>query len=838
MTTDPNILFRYTRGSRKAKIIVVAEYWGTQEGREKQPLMGESGKLLSRLLAESGIDESQLLFTSLISERPMDNDVRNFFYTNAEVKAGHHGGEIKGLYPKRNLICGLTDLHELIGYVKPELVIGLGNLTLWALTKDSFNITNQKGVKLPTGIASWRGSQLTLATGQKFLPIYSPTAALRAPDMEFALRHDLRARAARYKEWKEVERNLIVRPSYNTVAAYLGDIAARLKHGPVEITVDLETRANLIACAGIGISKMSAICIPFLVVEEPYSYWTFEEEFAIWEMLSFVLAHPNIQVIGQNFLYDAQYIYRYMLLKLKIHGDTLIRQHLIYPGTPLDLAYMASLYCENYVFWKDDGKEWRKDLNEEKLWAYNCLDCCNTFEIYEEQKKVIEYYKLQELLPWQMRQLNEILTIMIRGVRIHKDKKHESILDLLDHIGQVEHKLEQAVPEDVWPRNPKKSSWFSSTQQLTQLFTERLGMKPFYDRSARRYTMNENALQHYAGTCHPALEPLFEDLLEYRGLAAFQKFTQMKLDYDGRMRCEFTPTAETFRWKSRANVFGTGGNLQNLPTGDDERNLPNIRKQFIPDSGYYLIDVDLAGADAQAVAWDAKDEDLKDAFRRGLKVHIKNARDMWPEIVGDMTDDEIKSRPLYRRIKSGVHGTNYYGTAKGLAPRVGMSLRDTEAFQERWFYLHPAIKQWHNTVRAKLEGAICWNCDEEQEGGKQLCPHCGVIVGRTVKNAFGYRRIYFGRVDDAMLREALAWIAQSTVAINVVRGFILLVDTFPSIEILLQVHDSLLIQNKKNDRDIQPQIQKKLNSILTPYDDPLYIPWEMKTSETSWGDCK
>ena len=39
--------------------------------------------------------------------------------------------------------------------------------------------------------------------------------------------------------------------------------------------------------------------------------------------------------------------------------------------------------------------------------------------------------------------------------------------------------------------------------------------------------------------------------------------------------------------------------------------LPNIRKIFIPDPVYILIDSDLAGADAQVVAWEADDEDLK-----------------------------------------------------------------------------------------------------------------------------------------------------------------------------------------------------------------------------------
>lgn len=68
-----------------------------------------------------------------------------------------------------------------------------------------------------------------------------------------------------------------------------------------------------------------------------------------------------------------------------------------------------------------------------------------------------------------------------------------------------------------------------------------------------------------------------------------------------------------------------------------EFKLPNIRKIFIPDPGYVVFDCDLAGADAQVVAWEADDEDLKRAFRAKLDVHAHNATAMW--------GDEFKRLP-------------------------------------------------------------------------------------------------------------------------------------------------------------------------------------------------
>jgi hypothetical protein len=50
-----------------------------------------------------------------------------------------------------------------------------------------------------------------------------------------------------------------------------------------------------------------------------------------------------------------------------------------------------------------------------------------------------------------------------------------------------------------------------------------------------------------------------------------------------------------------------------------EKYLPNVRRLFKPDPGFTLIDIDLSGADAAVVAWEANDQELKDAFMSGMK---------------------------------------------------------------------------------------------------------------------------------------------------------------------------------------------------------------------------
>ena len=297
--------------------------------------------------------------------------------------------------------------------------------------------------------------------------------------------------------------------------------------------------------------------------------------------------------------------------------------------------------------------------------------------------------------------------------------------------------------------------------------------------------------------------------------------------------------------------------------------LPNVRRLFKPDLGHTIVDADLAGADAQVVAWDAGDEKMKDAFKAGEKIHIVNARDMWPDLTASLSNEEIKAHPsdMYRLIKAGVHGTNYGGSVNALVERVGMTRRDAEEFQERWFYLHPEIKEWQDRTMRHLEGTQCWNCNATDILLDKPCLHCGVTLGMTIKNAFGFRIKYFRRLDTNLRNEALAWKPQSTVAFCTELGWTsiahglnyemltgmgqwkgvdlsrYLVDPtgyarwHNIVQFLIQVHDSIVFQVPwEYEKDVGDIV--KSMEVRIPYPDPLVIPLGYGMSRTSWGDIK
>lgn len=240
---------------------------------------------------------------------------------------------------------------------------------------------------------------------------------------------------------------------------------------------------------------------------------------------------------------------------------------------------------------------------------------------------------------------------------------------------------------------------------------------------------------------------------------------------------------------------------------------PPIRRLLLPDKGHLIVDCDLSGADAQVVAWESGDKDLKDAFKKGLNVHNFNGKRLW----GDSYEPSRVRRKLTWRdeCKRGVHGTNYLSSVRNLARVLGWTMAEVEAFQRAWFQLNPGIPAWHRRIEHNI------------------------IRERRVSNLFGYSITYFDRPDN-ILPKAVAWIPQSTVAISCSRGAVQLHDAAPWCDILLQVHDSVVFQIPFH--RATPASFALIRSHLevpVPYPgDPLTIPWGVALSEKNWAEVQ
>ena len=568
-----------TSGPRNARIAIVGESWGDSERQAEQPFVGTSGKELTRILADAGIDRSECFITNVVPEQPTSNEMGHFFYTGAEVKAGQQAGEYWGLYPKVNVAGSLVYLAQQIEEVDPDIIIACGNYALWALGDDVASISSKSSPglpsrKMPAGIAKWRGSQLYTRDTfgkRKLVPIYHPAAIMRNWEWRYITVHDLRKRVV--EPWYISPENFIVRPSLENVETALFAIISDLNRGPIHLAIDLETRGGCIACIGIAVDASTAICIPFMCVEDDQGYWSLDDEVWIRDRLSEILSHPNLHTYGQNYLYDMQYLVaEFLPVEPANVFDTMLAHHVCWPGTLKGLDYISSLYCRFHRYWKDEGKHWDTSIPEDRYWRYNCLDACATFECGEVLQQVIPELGLED--PWdtQQRQIGLVFRMMQRGVKISQSRRNAVADELMEAALATEHWLERALPDELRPvmKSKNASPWYSSSRQQCTIFYDSLGIQPVKNRKTHQPTVNDEALKIIAKR-EPALSSLTEKLAELRSLKNFHNVVQTKLDGDGRMRCSFgIAGTETFRWNSSENAFGRGTNLQNISKGHEE----------------------------------------------------------------------------------------------------------------------------------------------------------------------------------------------------------------------------------------------------------------------------
>lgn len=776
--------------------MIVGEAPGENEVREGAPFVGASGLELNKMLSDAGLMRGACFVTNVIRERPPGNDIGSFIALRKKDITPLHK-IVRDRHVKQPVWEGIELLSREIALAQPNVIIALGNTALWALTGK-------------WGIMSWRGSvlqtDLPLGLGYqpKVIPSYHPAAVLRQWSWRQILVHDLRRAAehAKSRDLPHPDYRFVIRPTYSEAMFHLNMLWELVSAVECPISVDIETRAGHIACVGLAWNKTEAFCIPFMCTERAEGYWTAEEESLIVWGLYRILTHANCRVIGQNFLYDAQYFYRHFHFIPRLARDTMIAQHVCFSNMPKGLDFLSSMYCEHHQYWKDDGKDWDAKTGEDQLWEYNCKDAVITYEVDEVEQKNIDTMGLRPVHDFQQSLFGPVLRTMNRGIRCDHVLRAKFAMQLMEEMATRETWLQSVLGHPINFRSPK---------QMQELFYDSLGQKPIFNRKSGTVTCDDEALGRIA-VREPILRPLIKKIQELRSLGVFlSTFVNAPLDIDGRLRCSFNIAGtETYRFSSSQNAFGSGLNLQNIPSGGGdgiELELPNVRTLFVPDPGHTFFDIDLSSADLRIVVWESDEPELKAMLREGL--------DPYTEIAKEFYNDQsiTKKDPRRQTFKSLAHGTNYLGTAKGLAERLGLPVVDTERVQKWYFGRFPRIKKWQEDL-----------IDQ-------------VFKRKMVQNIFGYRCYFFDRIEGTIFNQAAAWIPQSTVACLINRAYVNIDERLDWCEVLLQVHDSLAGQFPTHLGEWATKQIVDCAQITLPYDDPLIIPVGVKTSTQSWGAC-
>jgi len=788
-------------GPHNAKIMLVGEFPHEQDLLNSAPFVGGPGYELRKMLQEVGLYFESCYVTMVMKDRIPASKVENIIALKKK-DITHAHTLYNGKYVLPSVVAAVEQLRGEIERVKPNVVITFGNLALWALTGE-------------WGATSWRSSimESTLVAGQKVIPTISPAMVMPQWKLRPLLVHDL-ARAKKQSAFPEIKRtpyNFLIRPTFEQAKASLGSMIdaayAYPEAGQMKVGGDIETRAGHISCIAFAKSKTDAICIPFMQSGKAEGYWTAEEE-AELVFLIYKLCR-EVTIVGQNWNYDAQYFYRWWHFICPSVKDTMIQQHSCFSNLEKNLAFLSSMYLDDHLYWKDDRTNWTEGPTgegEDKYWIYNCTDAVRTLAIEEVLCSVVKALGVQEVDDFQQRLAPRVLKTMNRGLRVDMKERLRFAMQTQQEVLSREQWMLAVLGRQINIKSPK---------QMADFFYREMGLKEIINKKTGGATTNDEALHRIAAR-EPILLPVTRKISELRSLGVFYStFIQAPLDTDGRMRSSFNVCGtDTYRFSSRENAFGTGANLQNIPKGgeteDEGLELPNIRTLYIPDPGYTFFDIDLDSSDLRVVTGESNCQWMLDHFKNKRKPYIEVMREYFHDRT--MTKD---SHPFeYGQFKALCHGTNYLGTAAGIAPRIGLNVHETDKIQKWYYGMCPEIKKWQEDVKKQ------------------------VTKRRWIQNVFGYKFHFFDRIEGTIFNQAVAWIGQSTTGCLINRAYANIDDNLPEVEILLQVHDSLAGQFESHHGDWALRRIVEECQIVLPYETPLIIPVGIVSSKQSWGACE
>ena len=320
----------------------------------------------------------------------------------------------------------------------------------------------------------------------------------------------------------------------------------------------------------------------------------------------------------------------------------------------------------------------------------------------------------------------------------------------------------------------------NSPKQLGEILFVKLGL-PAKKKTKSGYSTNADVLE--------ALRydfPIVELVLQYRQLAKLKSTycdgLLSAVAEDGRIHSTFNQTeARTGR------ISSLEPNLQNIPVRTEEGK--QLRKFFIAKEGYCLCDADYSQIELRVLASIAEDEAMINAFNSGVDIHTLTASEVF-DIPVDMVLPVMRSR-----AKAVNFGIVYGIGAFSLAKDIGVSRVEADRYIKGYLATYPGVATYMAKVieKAKADGFVT-----TAFGRRRYLPELSSSNGML--RAFGERVARNAPIQGT---------AADIIKIAMIKVYERLQKELPTAKLILQVHDELIVECKKEDCALASKILKE-----------------------------
>ena len=313
----------------------------------------------------------------------------------------------------------------------------------------------------------------------------------------------------------------------------------------------------------------------------------------------------------------------------------------------------------------------------------------------------------------------------------------------------------------------------NSPKQLGTVLYEKMGLSGSKKKGKTGYSTDAQTLEEMRGE-----SPIIDDILEYRHVTKLRSTYTTALtdaaDENGRLHTEFKQ-AQT----ATGRLSSAEPNLQNIPIRTKLGR--EMRKFFIAEDGYTLVDADYSQIELRLLAHISDDYTMKEAFREGEDIHRKTAAAVFG-IPEEFVNDEMR-----KRAKAVNFGIVYGISGFSLSKDIGTTVSEATKYIKNYLMNYPSID-------AYLEDVVK---NAEKDG------FTTTIMGRRryipeLKSSKAPLRAFGKRVAMNAPIQGSAADIMKVAMINVYKA---LNKAGLDAKIVMQVHDELIIEVKDSDVD-------------------------------------
>ena len=499
------------------------------------------------------------------------------------------------------------------------------------------------------------------------------------------------------------------------------------------------------------------------------------------DVLKSILEDNGIKKILHNMKFDALVVDKYNI-NIKNYDDTMLMSYSIGSGGirhKLD-TLIKYYFDHDAISFKDligSGKDKKtfQELPIKEAGKYAAEDADMTLRLWKRFKSSMvkdKQVKIYEIIEKPLAQV--IMNMENHGISVDINKLNELSVNFEEKLKNLEKSCYKLIGEEINLGSPK---------QVGEILFDKLELPGGKKTSTGSWSTNAEILENLANEGYDFPKAL----LEWRALSKLKTTYTDRLPTYLNIKTNRIHSSFAMATTSTGRLASSDPNLQNIPIRSDDGRM--IRKAFIPEKGNVLISSDYSQIELRLIAHIADERNLINAFLNEVDIHSSTASEVFNIPLNEMTPD------IRRNAKAINFGIIYGISAFGLAKQLNISRTEASEFIKAYFKKYPSIRDYMDETKkyANENGYV-----------KTLLGRKCLVEEINSKNA---------ATRSFMERAAINAPIQGSAADIIKRAMIILGNhkNLAKLEtkMLLQVHDELIFETKKENCEESMRIIKK-----------------------------